>query len=202
MKNLILLLSATVLILSCNQNDTAEAKTATDTKPNIRKVQNSTIQKPTIKNQPLKANPVNNAVVAEGEGIQWVKLNDVEAKMKKEKKPIIMDVYTVWCGPCKMLDRNTFTNPEIISIFNDKFHPVKFNAEGPDEVNFGGKVYSNPGYKPERAKTRNGKHQYAATLAVRGYPSLVVMDENYKIIEKIAGYRTPDQLKTALAKYL
>lgn len=197
MKNLLLLL-ALVLCVSCNQNDTAVAKTADKT---VNKVQKKPAQNPTIQNRQLKAanSPV---AVAPGEGIKWVKINNVESEMKKSKKPIIMDVYTSWCGPCKMLDRNTFTNPEIISIFNENFHPVKFNAEGPEEVDFGGKSYTNPGYKPERARTRNGKHQFTSTLAIRGYPSLVIMDENYKIVEKIAGYRTPAQLKEALAKYL
>lgn len=199
MKNLLLLL-AIALCISCNQNDSAEAKTAEKTN---KVVQNNKIQKPTIQNRQLnKNNKVAAPAVAPGEGIKWVKLGKVESEMKKKKKPIIMDVYTSWCGPCKMLDRNTFTNPEIISIFNENFHPVKFNAEGPDDVNFGGKTYSNPGYKPERARTRNGKHQFTSTLAIRGYPSLVIMDENYKIIDKIAGYRTPAQLKEALAKYL
>jgi len=196
-KNLVLIF-AVLICVSCNQNDSAEAKTSDKKVHNVQKPQP---YKPSAQNRKVNRN-VEPPIAGTGQGIKWVKINNVEDAMKKSKKPIIMDVYTSWCGPCKMLDKNTFTNPEIISIFNNNFHPVKFNAEGPEDVTFGGKEYSNPGYKPERARTRNGKHQFTSTLAVRGYPSIVIMDENYKIIEKIAGYRTPAQLKQALTKYL
>ena len=38
-------------------------------------------------------------------------LDEARAAQKKEPKKIFMDVYTDWCGPCKLLDKNTFQNP-------------------------------------------------------------------------------------------
>jgi thiol:disulfide interchange protein len=32
---------------------------------------------------------------------------------QKQKRPIFVDVYAEWCGPCKMLERNTFPNPDL-----------------------------------------------------------------------------------------
>lgn len=131
----------------------------------------------------------------------WVSIDKVEDLVEKKSKKILVDVYTPWCGPCKMMDRNTFTDPEVMNIVGKNFYPVKFNAEGPDVYNFKGKEYSNPGYDPAKAKRRNGKHQLANFFAVRGYPTLVVMDENMQIIEKITGYKTPEQLIPLLEKY-
>ncbi|MGK0366527.1 MAG: thiol-disulfide isomerase/thioredoxin, partial [Saprospiraceae bacterium] len=66
----------------------------------------------------------------------WASLGDIEGLMKSNPKKIIVDVYTPWCGPCKMMDRNTFSNPEIISLMGDNFYPVKFNAEGADPITY------------------------------------------------------------------
>ena len=131
----------------------------------------------------------------------WSGLGEVEGLMKKEPRKIVVDVYTPWCGPCKMMDRNTFSNPEIISLMGDNFYPVKFNAEGPDPITYLGKEYANPQFDPNR-RGRNAKHQLAALFPVRGYPSLIVMDEEYKIIGTIVGYRNPEQLKADLAPYM
>ncbi len=131
----------------------------------------------------------------------WASLGDVEALMKANPKKIVVDVYTDWCGPCKMMDRNTFSNPEIISLMGDNFYPVKFNAEGPDPITYMGKEYTNPQHVPNK-RGRNGRHQLANLFPVRGYPSLVVLDEQFKIINTITGYRTPEQLKGELAQYM
>ena len=35
--------------------------------------------------------------------INWVTLDEAMELQKKKPKKIMMDVYTNWCGPCKML---------------------------------------------------------------------------------------------------
>ena len=48
----------------------------------------------------------------------------------------MVDAYTVWCGPCKLLDKNTFGNKDVSDYLNANFYPVKFNAEGNEVVRF------------------------------------------------------------------
>lgn len=131
----------------------------------------------------------------------WANLEDIEGLMKSNPKKMLVDVYTSWCGPCKMMDRNTFSNSEIISLMGDNFYPVKFNAEGADPITYLGKEYTNPQYVPNQ-RGRNGRHQLANLFPVRGYPSLVVLNEKFEIINTITGYRTPEQLKGDLAQYV
>ena len=54
---------------------------------------------------------------------------DVLAKAKKENKPVMMDAYTTWCGPCKMMDKNVFTNDTVADYFNANFIPFKSDME-------------------------------------------------------------------------
>lgn len=133
--------------------------------------------------------------------INWVSLEKAMELQKKNPKKIMMDVYTNWCGPCKMLDKNTFQNPDVAKYVNENYYAVKFNAEGNEVVNYKGKEYSNPSYKPEAASGRNSVHELAYYLQVNAYPTVVFMDENAAIIAPIKGYQTPPQLELYLKMF-
>ena len=76
--------------------------------------------------------------------INWISLEEVVEFQKTEPKNVIIDVYTNWCGPCKLMDKNTFSNPEIVSYINKNYYAVKFNAEGDATVKFMDKTFTNP----------------------------------------------------------
>lgn len=125
--------------------------------------------------------------------IKWMTFDEAIALQKKDPKPIFMDVYTTWCGPCKMLDKNTFQTKEVSEYINANYYAVKFNGEGNVEVNYKGKKYTNPGYDPSRTG-RNSMHEFTGFLNVEGYPSMYVFDRSGEIAKVIVGYRQPDQL--------
>lgn len=129
--------------------------------------------------------------------INWMTMNEALAAQKKAPKKIFMDVYTTWCGPCKLLDKNTFTDKEVIEYVNKNYYAVKFNAEGTEEVNYQDFVYTNPNYDPAR-KGRNSQHLFAHALKVNAYPSVVFFKENGDLIQAVPGYRTPPQLEIFL----
>lgn len=129
--------------------------------------------------------------------IKWMSMNEALAAQKKAPKKILMDAYTTWCGPCKLMDQKTFTNKNVINYVNKHFYAVKFNAEGTEEVMYKDFNYTNPNFDPSR-KGRNSQHFFADALKVTGYPSLVFFDEKSEVIAPIVGYRTPVQLEIFL----
>lgn len=133
--------------------------------------------------------------------INWMTMNEALEAQKKQPKKIFMDAYTTWCGPCKLLDKNTFTNKDVIKFINKHYYPVKFNAEGTEVVNYREQTFKNPGYDPER-KGRNSTHQLALAMKITGYPSLVFFDEKGNLIGPIPGYRTPHQLELFLKMFV
>ncbi|MCK0130260.1 thioredoxin fold domain-containing protein [Flavobacteriaceae bacterium F08102] len=131
------------------------------------------------------------------EKINWMRLEEAIAEQAKEPKKILMDVYTTWCGPCKMLDKNTFQNADVAAYVNDHFYAVKFNAEGSETIVYKGKTYGNPSYNPNKTG-RNTQHQLASYLQVNAYPTMIFMDENAELISPLVGYHTPRQLEIYL----
>ena len=138
------------------------------------------------------------AMNAQSETVNWVSLDEAIALQKKKPKKIIIDMYTVWCGPCKMLDRNTFGHPEVAEYINKHYYAVKFNAEGNDEITFKDSTFSNPNYDPAKAKKRNYPHQLTRYFGVKAYPTVVFLDEDLEFLAPIRGYKRPQQLELYL----
>jgi thioredoxin-related protein len=129
--------------------------------------------------------------------IEWMTLAQAMEAQKAEPKKIFMDVYTDWCGPCKLLDKNTFQNPDVSSYISEHYYAVKFNAEGQEEINFFDQTFTNPNYDPNR-KGRNATHQFTQFLGVKGYPTMVFFSENGDPIMPVVGYQKPQQLELFL----
>lgn len=130
--------------------------------------------------------------------IKWMSMNEALEAQKKQPKKIFVDAYTVWCGPCKMLDRNTFSNKDVANYINKHYYPVKFNAEGNEVVKYRDKVFKNPDFDPEKATRRNSIHEFALAMGVSAYPTMVFFDEKGNFLSPVKGYLTPQKLEIFL----
>jgi len=121
--------------------------------------------------------------------VQWLTFEEAVEKSKTEKRKIFIDVYTDWCGWCKVMDKNTFNNEHIASILNEKFYPVKLDAEQRGDITFRGTTYK----WIEGGK--NGYHQLAAALlqSKLSFPTVVFLDEDFNMIQPLPGYQKPEQ---------
>lgn len=129
--------------------------------------------------------------------INWMSMDEALAAQEVEPRKIFMDVYTTWCGPCKLLDKNTFSDKSVIEYVNKNYYAVKFNAEGTESVTYKDFTYTNPNYRPER-KGKNAQHLFAHALKVNAYPTVAFFRENGDLIQAVPGYRTPKQLEVFL----
>lgn len=96
-------------------------------------------------------------------------------KSKNQGKPIMVDFYTDWCGWCKKLDKDTYSNKNVRSLA-EKFICVKINGD----------------------KHRNLVSKYNVT----GYPSIFFLDSDGKVIKKIVGYVAAPALEPVMANVL
>jgi len=109
-----------------------------------------------------------------------------------------MDVYTNWCGPCKLLDKKTFKNADVANYINEHYYAVKFNGEGNASIAYKENTFTNPEYNPAKASRRNSAHQFARYMRINAYPTLVFFDEKGDFITPIKGFQTPQQLELYL----
>ena len=109
--------------------------------------------------------------------IKWMSLDQAFAAQKKEPRKIVIDVYTDWCGWCKVMDKNTFSDAKVIEFVNKKYYAVKLNAEQAGQISIGDKQYNYPQLASELMQ---GK---------MSYPTIVYLDEKFGMIQPIPGYQ-------------
>jgi thioredoxin-related protein len=126
--------------------------------------------------------------------IKWYTIEEAQQLVKENPKKIYIDMYTDWCGWCKVMDQKTFTDADIIQKLNEDFYAVKFDAEGKEEVTFRDKTFKFV------AQGNRGYHELAAALmnGQMSYPTSVFLDENLNLISPLPGYLTPDKLAPIL----
>lgn len=98
------------------------------------------------------------------------KWDAIKAEAKAANKLIFLDAYTTWCGPCKKMSNEVFTKNEVASLFNNKFINAKIDMEKGEGLSL------------------------ASKYVVTAYPTLLFIDGNGKIVHKVLGYKTPEEL--------
>ena len=63
------------------------------------------------------------------EKINWITVSQLNELYSKNPKPILLDVYTSWCGWCKEMDRTTYKNEKVVKYINEHYYAVRLNAE-------------------------------------------------------------------------
>lgn len=154
-------------------------------------VQNSAKSNHPAKNSDPKKNSSTNAVDPfTAGGMNWLTMEEAGKLESKSDKKFLIDIYTDWCGWCKVMDKNTFSDPKLKKYLNDHFHVVKFNAEQKDQVQFRGKAYD---WKEEG---RRGINSLAEEMldGRLSYPTLVYFDKDFNKLKVSPGYKKADQL--------
>jgi thioredoxin len=95
----------------------------------------------------------------------------------KEKKLVMVDLYADWCGPCKLLDRLTFSNADVQAALSKDFVAVKVNIEGSKE-----------------------NRDLAVQLNTDAIPHIVFFDSSGKKLSEIVGFVPADQFRDELRK--
>ncbi|MCC2590949.1 thioredoxin family protein [Chryseobacterium sp. MFBS3-17] len=128
--------------------------------------------------------------------VKWYTLEEALRLQKQNPKKILIDFYADWCGPCKVMEKKTYNHPEIAPFLNEKYYPVKFDAEGNSTVEIYGRTFRNPDFANKRK--RNAMHQFTQYLNVVAVPSIVFLDEQSNPITILQGALTAPELEPYL----
>ncbi|QJW87908.1 DUF255 domain-containing protein [Spirosoma taeanense] len=120
--------------------------------------------------------------------INWLTVQEAYILTQKKPKKFVVDVYTDWCGWCKVMDRETFSKPAIVDYVNQNYYAVRLNAEQPGDITLGKQTF-----KYVSSANGRGVQELAAALMKNqlSYPTTVFLDEKFQLIQPIAGYLEP-----------
>lgn len=111
------------------------------------------------------------------EKVEWLyDYDDALDKSKTEDKKLLIYFYTSWCGLCKKLSRETFSNDEATNLLNNNFICLKIDAEG---------------------------HPNLVTLySISEYPTILFLSPEEKVLGRIPGYKPPNTFKNIANQFI
>jgi thioredoxin-related protein len=129
------------------------------------------------------------------ETIQWRTPNEAVLLARTANKKILFSVHTSWCGWCHVMDKKTWSNPEVVRLINQHFIAVKLDAETKTPLEFLDNTFR---FLPDR------KVNELAWLILDGkmqYPSTVFLNKNAEILSPVQGFIEADIMIQILQFY-
>lgn len=66
--------------------------------------------------------------------VRWMDYTEALEKAQKDPRLIFVDLYADWCVPCRIMDKNVYSDVTVSSVLNAGFYPVKLDADSQDSI--------------------------------------------------------------------
>jgi len=117
--------------------------------------------------------------LAAGEVAGWTTWNAGLKRAADTQRPVVVDVYTDWCGWCKRMDRDVYTRSDVRSYLSTHFVAVRLDAEGAEAATYDGHSYTG--------------RTLAKRFGISGYPTTIFLRPNGEHLVNVPGYVPADQ---------
>lgn len=111
--------------------------------------------------------------------ITWISYDDGLKKAEEQDKHILVNFTTSWCHFCKVMNRTTFKETEVVKLINDNFIAIKVDGDSKKELDI-------DGYKITERNLSVGE------FGVKGYPTYWFLKPGGDRLGKLSGYQKAD----------
>lgn len=108
--------------------------------------------------------------------------DEVKALAKQKGSCIFIDCYATWCGPCKKMDQQVYSNDSISEYFNENFVSVKLQMD------------TTPNDNETVKRWLSFADQVQTQYKVSAFPTLIFVSPDDKLLDKQIGYRSVQNL--------
>ncbi len=119
------------------------------------------------------------AVTTPARALEWQGWDAGLQRAKATNRPVLVDVYTDWCGWCKRMDRDVYARADVSQYLAAHFVVVRLNAESGERTTYEGRN------RPASA--------LAAAFDVTGYPTTIFLASTGEHITNVPGYVDADR---------
>lgn len=104
-------------------------------------------------------------------------IEEIFTLAQKDKKIILIDFWAKWCGPCKKMDLETYSDPELKEFIANKYHFYRIDVDSFDGL------------------------ELAQKYKINEFPMLIVLDGQKRLIKKVKGYMPASYLRKEINNF-
>lgn len=120
----------------------------------------------------------------------WTTFEELNAKLRTDKRPLLVFIATDWCKFCKLQQNTTFADRTLVQELNKDFYCLRLDAEHKQPIRFLNRTYKS---------TASGYHELAELLAKEGgvvnFPTTLLLDMNLQPYKRFQGYVAAKELR-------
>jgi thioredoxin-related protein len=111
--------------------------------------------------------------------LQWTGWDAGLRNAAATHRPILVDVYTDWCGWCRRMDRDVYARDDVREYLSRRFVTVRLDAESTNPASYSAHHYT--------------ESSLAARFRVTGYPTTVFLKPDGEHLVNVPGYVSADR---------
>ena len=116
--------------------------------------------------------------------VAWRGWDEGLREARQSGRPVLVDVYTDWCGFCRRMDREVYSRADVREYLESRFVPIKLDAESDAAAQYEGRSWT---YR-----------SLAARFRVTGYPTTVFLKPTGQHVINVPGYIPPERFRLVL----
>lgn len=120
----------------------------------------------------------------------WTAFENLNDSLRKERRPLLIFVYTEWCKFCKMQEQTTFSDTTVINSLRSKFYCLKLNAENKSEI-----IFLNRTYSPKSAGYHELTEYFCLIKGQITFPSSLFFTKELILNENVSGFMDTEYFK-------
>lgn len=121
--------------------------------------------------------------------VHWLSYNQAMNLARVQKKLVFVDLYADWCVPCRIMDVNVYGDSAVAKLLNERFIPVKLDADSEEGIVCDGKKNS-------------ARKCFSSVWELKALPSFVLVAPKGMSILTVTQSMTVDDMLYLLNQFL
>lgn len=130
------------------------------------------------------ANPVEDV---QESPVNWYTITEAQELVKEAPKDVFVEFTAKWCGWCKVMDKETFSDKTVAAYINENFYAIRMNFDSPEKFDFKGEKFT--------------PKEFAKKFNITGLPTVLFASSDFNLVLPVEGYQKPKQFMSKLKRF-